>query len=102
MVVAVVVEAATVAMIKWENYTGYRQTIMAVSLLAIIYGISRTQYVGAAAVLAVIVASIAIFVSGLAQPAGVLGGLFDFLILPLWLGSLYLSPGGSRFSSSPT
>lgn len=93
IVLAVVVESLTIALIDWENYTGYRQTAMGVVLLTIIYVISRTEHVRTAAVLSVIVASIVTFFSGWVQPAGVLGGLFDFLILPLWLGSLYL---GSR------
>ncbi len=88
--VAVVMEAVTTAQISWEGYTGYRQTIAAVLMMAIIYLISRTQYMQLAAVLAVITASLAVFATGWAEPRGVLGGLFDFLILPLWLGSLYL------------
>jgi len=90
IVLAILLEAVTVALIQWEHYTGYRQTIAAVCLFAIIYGISRTQHIRLAAILSVTVASLAIFLSGWAEPAGVLGGLFDFLILPLWLGSLYL------------
>jgi putative nucleotidyltransferase with HDIG domain len=90
IMVAVLVEIVTIAFIQWEEYTGYRQTIMTIVALGIIYAISRTQYIRLAAVLFVIVASLAIFVSGWAEPAGVLGGLLDFLILPLWLGSLYL------------
>jgi putative nucleotidyltransferase with HDIG domain len=90
IVLAILLEAITVALIQWEHYTGYRQTIAAVCLFAIIYGISRTRHIRLAAILSVTVASLAIFLSGWAEPAGVLGGLFDFLILPLWLGSLYL------------
>jgi putative nucleotidyltransferase with HDIG domain len=90
--VAIVVELATVLLIRWEGYTGYRQTIAAVIMMAVIYAISRTRYVRLAAVLAVIVASLAIFFTGWAVPGSVLGGLLDFLILPLWLASLYLTP----------
>lgn len=90
IVLAAMLEFATLAWIKWENYTGYRQTIATVILLSIIYGISRTRHIRLAVILAVVVASIAVFVAGWAEPAGVLGGLLDFLILPLWLGSLYL------------
>jgi HD-GYP domain-containing protein (c-di-GMP phosphodiesterase class II) len=43
-----------------------------------------------AATLAVVVASVAVFMTGLGEPRGVLGGLLDFLILPLWLGSLFI------------
>ncbi len=90
MVLAVIVEVVTVSLISWEEYTGYQQTALGVLLLAIIYGISRTEYVRAAAVLTVIVSSVTTFVTGWAHPEGVTGGLFDFLILPLWVGSLYL------------
>jgi HD-GYP domain-containing protein (c-di-GMP phosphodiesterase class II) len=90
ILVAILVEIATIAFIEWENYTGYRQTFMTVLALGIIYLVSRTQHVYRAAVLSVVVASIAIFIAGWAVPDGVLGGLFDFMILPLWLASLYL------------
>lgn len=91
MVVATLVELATIVLIDWENYTGYRQTFIGVFLLGVIYFISRTRYVQVAARLAVIVSTLGCFLAGWAEPMGVLGGLFDFLILPLWLGSLYLS-----------
>lgn len=90
IVLAILVEGATIAFIEWEEYTGYRQTLVAVIALGMIYGISRTERIRLAAILFVITASLAIFISGWAVPAGVLGGLLDFLILPLWLGSLYL------------
>jgi len=91
MGLAIVVEAATDVLIDWANYTGYRQTIVIVGVLAIVYAISRTHRVQLAATLAVVVASVAVFVSGWGEPRGVLGGLFDFLILPLWLGSLFIA-----------
>ncbi len=91
IVLAVAVESLSIAFIEWENYTGYRQTALGVAMLVIIYAISRTNYVRVAAVLFVFVASTLTFFSGWAQPAGVLGGLFDFLILSLWLGSIYLN-----------
>lgn len=91
MIVATIVEVLTIAFINWENYTGYRQTFAGVFLLGIIYFISRTKHVQFSARLAVILASVGVFVSGWVEPKGVLGGLFDFLILSLWLGSLYLS-----------
>ncbi len=91
IVVSTIIEMATIALIEWENYTGYKQTIASLSFLIIVYFISRTQYTQFAARLTVIGSSIAVFFTGWLQPAGVNGGLFDFLILPLWLGSLYLS-----------
>lgn len=90
IVVFALVELETVAFIDWENYTGYRQTFVGIFFLGIIYFISRTQHVKLAARLAVFVTSIGVFIAGWIEPKGVLGGLFDFLILPLWLGSLYL------------
>jgi putative nucleotidyltransferase with HDIG domain len=90
MVVAILVELGTIALIDWEVYTGYRQTFTGVFLLSIIYLISRTRHVQVAARLAVIISTLGCFLAGWAEPKGVLGGLFDFLILPLWLGSLYL------------
>ena len=90
IILAIVVEASTDFLIDWANYTGYRQTIVTVLFLAVIYCISRTRYLQLAATLAVIIVSIAVFVSGWAEPRGVLGGFFDFLILPLWLGSLFI------------
>ena len=91
IVLASVVETITLFWIDLPGYTGYRQTILAVVLFVVIYFISRTEYIRLAALLSVTVASLAIFLTGLAQPTGILGGLLDFMILPLWLASLYLS-----------
>lgn len=91
ILIAVIVELLTIAFIEWENYTGYRQTIVVMTFLGIIYGISRSHRVQLAALLTVIVTSAGVYFIGLAEPKSVLGGLFDFMILPLWLGSLYLS-----------
>lgn len=91
ILVSAIVELATIALIEWESYTGYKQTFVSLSFLIIVYFISRTQHTQFAARLTVIGSSAAVFFTGWLQPAGVNGGLFDFLILPLWLGSLYLS-----------
>ena len=87
-------ELLTVAFIEWDNYTGYRQTIVVVLCLGVIYWISRTQRVRLAALLAVIIAAMGVYFTGWADPRSVQGGLFDFMILPLWLGGLYLSLSG--------
>ena len=84
------VETITVIWIDRPDYTGYRQTIMAVILFVMIYAISRTRHIHLAAVLSAASAS-AIFVTALVEPTGILGGLLDFMIMPLWLASLYLS-----------
>ena len=76
------VEAVTDVVIDWASYTGYQQTIVALVLLLVVYWISRTQFWRAAAILAVVVTSVAIFLSGWGEPRGVAGGLFDFLIPP--------------------
>src|SRR6186713_617024 len=88
---AVIVETITVIWIDRPGYTGYRQTIVAVILFLAIYAISRTQHIRIAVVLAVVTTSLAIYLAGLAEPTGILGGLLDFVILPLWLASLYVS-----------
>lgn len=89
--VAIVLEIVTTMTIGWSFYTGYRQTIVTICFLAVAYALSRTKYLDVAATLAVVVALVAIFVSGWAEPRGVMGGLFDYLILPLWIGSLFLN-----------
>ena len=91
IVLASIVETITVVWIDRADYTGYRETIVAVILFVAIYAISRTKHIRLAAFLSVIVASLAIFLTSLSQPSGILGGLLDFMILPLWLASLYLS-----------
>ena len=91
MIVGILAEFMTVIFINQPNYTGYRESIAAVFIMAIVYGISRTRHIRAASILAVMLVMLATFVSGWAQPFGVLGGFLDYLILPLWLGSLYLS-----------
>jgi len=78
-------------LIEDKNYTGYRQTIAAVCIMTIIYAMSRTRHVRVAGVLTAVYVSIAGFVAALAQPNGVLGGLLDYLIISIWLGSLFLN-----------
>jgi hypothetical protein len=91
MIVGILVESITVVLINQPHYTGYRDTIVAVFMMVIVYGISRTRHIRPASILAVLIAMAAVFVIGWAQPYSVLGGLLDYLLLPLWLGSLYLS-----------
>ncbi len=91
IVLAILLEAATTLLIDDAGYTGYRQTIISVMILAVVYAISRTQYVQLAGILAMIVLSLAIFLIGWGEPRAVLGGAFDFLIIPLWLGSLFIN-----------
>jgi len=90
IILAILLEVATILLIGEAGYTGYRQTIISVMILAVVYTISRTQYVQLAGILAVVVISLAIFLIGWGEPRGVLGGTFDFLIIPLWLGSLFI------------
>jgi putative nucleotidyltransferase with HDIG domain len=90
ILLAFVVEGAAALLIDWESYTGYRQTAVAVLLLLVVYAVSRTRHLQLAATMAVVLTSFAIFLSGWGEPRGVLGGLLDYLILPLWLGSLFI------------
>ena len=91
MVGGALVEVLTVLLINQPDYTGYRDTLVGICILSIVYWISRTQYLRLASILMVFIAMLAIFVTGWSQPYGVRGGFLDYLILPLWLGSLYLS-----------
>ena len=91
MVGGALVEVLTILLINRPDYTGYWNTIAGICILAIVYWISRTQYLRLASILMVFIAMLAIFVTGWSQPYGVLGGFLDYLILPLWLGSLYLN-----------
>ncbi len=77
-----------------QSNGAFPEIIFTGAALIIIYGVSRTKYVQLAAVLAVIAISLALFFTSLAHPESVLGGMFDYLMVPLWLGSLYLSAGG--------
>src|SRR6185503_16882393 len=90
IVLAILLEAVTILLINEAGYTGYRQTIISVMVFAVVYTISRTQYVQLAGILAVVVISLAVFLIGWGEPKGVLAGALDFLILPLWLGSLFI------------
>ena len=89
---AVIVESITVAFIQEENYTGYRQTIASVCVMVVIYILSRTRHVRITGVLTSLSVSFSTFIVSLAQPSGVLGGLLDYLIISIWLGSLFLKP----------
>ena len=90
IVLAAVVEILAVALLRpSEAYTGYYQTIGSVAALAVAYGLSRTRHLRLAAALTVIIANVATFVSAVAEPDWVLGGLLDYLLLPVWLASVY-------------
>jgi putative nucleotidyltransferase with HDIG domain len=93
ILLAVIVESITVVFIEEENYTGYRQTIISVCVMVIVYVLSRTRHVRVAGVLTSLSVSFAGFIVSLAQPSGVLGGLLDYLIISVWLGSIFLKPG---------
>ena len=91
---ASVLEIITVTLITWtEEYTGYRQTIVVVILLFLVYWLSRTRYYRVAAALMILIASGGIFWAALSEPAGITGGLLDYLIIPIWLGSMFFLPG---------
>jgi putative nucleotidyltransferase with HDIG domain len=86
-----IAEVIAVVLITDPGYRGYLQTIPTLSLLLVVYGFSRTRYVQQAATLTVVICTLAIFIGGWAEPIGILDGWFDYLIFPLWLGSLFIS-----------
>jgi putative nucleotidyltransferase with HDIG domain len=88
---AIVAEAVTVALIDWQNYTGYRETIIAIISLIIVYIISRTHRLQLAVTLTIVVSVMAGLINGLMDPREVISGMLDYLIVPLWVGSLYIS-----------
>ncbi len=90
IVLGIVLETVTTLLLAEAGYTGYQTTIISVLVLALVYAVSRTHYVQVAGILAVVVISLAIFLLNWSEPRGVRGGAFDFLILPLWLGSLFI------------
>jgi len=85
------VEGITVLLINRPHYTGYLDTIAGICVLAIVYWTSRTRHLRLASLLTVFIAMLAIFATSWSQPDSVQGGFLDYLILPLWLGSLYLN-----------
>lgn len=91
ILVAALVETMTVILVNNPAYRGYWSTLAAITLFLVLYGISRTRHIHLAAVLMVSVATLAVFAGGWLVPSGVLSGLLDFMILPIWLGSLFLS-----------
>jgi diguanylate cyclase (GGDEF)-like protein len=90
IVLGIVLETVTTLLLAEAGYTGYQTTIISVLVLALVYAVSRTQHVQVAGILAVVVISLTIFLLNWSEPKGVRGGAFDFLILPLWLGSLFI------------
>lgn len=89
---AIFAEIIATALIAWkEEYTGYRQTIVVVILLAFAYWISRTKHYQFAAFLTIMISILGVFASTLAEPKGALGGLMDYLVLPILLGSMFLN-----------
>ncbi len=77
--------------IKSETFTHRLWRWFIAPSMTIIYAMSRTRHVRVAGVLTAVYVSIAGFVAALAQPNGVLGGLLDYLIISIWLGSLFLN-----------
>ena len=90
IILTVVNKVAFGSLNDWSAYQDYLQTILTVLFLSIVYAFSRTQYLQLTAVLAVITGSVTIFMIGSSETKADLRGLLDYIILPLWLGSLYL------------
>jgi putative nucleotidyltransferase with HDIG domain len=91
MMAGALMEGLTTLLIERAGYDGYWDTIAAICLMAVVYGISRTRHIRLAWILAIFIVILAIFFIAWSQPYSVLGGLLDYLILPLWLGSVYLN-----------
>jgi len=53
MVAGGLVEALTIPLIDQPNYTGYWDTLAAICFMAVIYGVSRTQHIRLASILAI-------------------------------------------------
>jgi HD-GYP domain-containing protein (c-di-GMP phosphodiesterase class II) len=87
---ALVLEALALALIDRLDYVGWQQTLAAVLLLGMTYAFSRTRYVQLTATLTVATLLAGVFVSAWYEPGGIKQGFLDFLILPLWLGSVFL------------
>jgi putative nucleotidyltransferase with HDIG domain len=90
IVLGIVVESITVLLIQDPRYVGWRTTIVALLLVGLAYALSRTRRVELAAMLTVVFITAAVFLSGLSEPRGISEGFFAYLILPIWLGSLFI------------
>ena len=89
---AVIMEAVTIALTPAsEGYTGYQQTIFAEVFLLMAYALSRTERFERGAVVSVAVATAAVFAGAIAEASNISVSFLDYLIVPLLLGSLFLS-----------
>src|SRR3989304_2163744 len=86
-----VMEAATIA-ISGPEYTGYRSTVVALIFLMAAYGLSRTRRYHWGAAISVVISSVAVFVSGFSSGNDLAPGFLDYLVVPLLIGSLFLTP----------
>ena len=86
-----VMEAATIA-ISGPEYTGYRSTVVALIFLMAAYGLSRTRRYHWGAAISVIISSVAVFVSVFSSGNDLAPGFLDYLVVPLLIGSLFLTP----------
>jgi hypothetical protein len=91
--VAIVAELVATTLINWagEEYTGYRLTIVVVILFIFLYRLSRTRHYQTAALLTIFISTLSVFLATLAEPLGALGGLLDYVFVPLLLGSMFLT-----------
>jgi PAS domain S-box-containing protein/putative nucleotidyltransferase with HDIG domain len=74
-----------------NGYTGYRTTLGATLLLTLAYVLSRTRHYTWGALLAIGTTSGAVFSGALAEPTAISDGFLDYLVIPLLLGSVFLS-----------
>lgn len=74
-----------------DHYTGYWLTLLALGPLSVAYVLSRTRYFTLGALISVVVSSLAVFAGALFGGSPVDLGFFDYLVVPLLFGKLFLS-----------
>lgn len=90
ILLAILLEVLFAFSIGLEHYTGFQEAFITVLGLVLVYWLSRTRYVQLAAILAVLGVVLAVFALAFFDPGNAVRGLLDYLILPLWLGSLFI------------
>ena len=74
-----------------DHYTGYWLTLLALGPILVAYALSRTRYFALGAIVSVVVPSLAVFAGVLFEDGPVYLGFFDYLVVPLLFGKLFLS-----------
>lgn len=90
IVLAIITETITVAVETDPTYTGYRNTIVCVIVLVIAYRLSRTQRYTWGAFITVVTTTLLVFSGALPEVGPFYAGFFDYLAVPILIGSLFL------------